>query len=52
MNDTGRTITIVIALVVGCIVLTLCVAVATVILLALMGPAIGSVYSGITTPVP
>jgi hypothetical protein len=50
MNDnTGRTIAIVIAIIVGCIVLTVCLAVGTIMILALLGPAIGNTFSDIVT---
>ena len=47
MDNTGRTIAIVIAVIVGCVVLVVCLAVGTIAILALLGPAIGNVFSNI-----
>ncbi|MBI3242191.1 MAG: hypothetical protein HYZ49_07855 [Chloroflexi bacterium] len=48
--DTGRTIAIIIAAVVILVLLVCCVAVAVIMVLALLGPAIGNVFSNIITP--
>lgn len=52
--DTGQIIAIVVAAVVILVLLVCCVAVVVIMVLALLGPAIGNVFSNIIviTPVP
>jgi hypothetical protein len=53
LMDTGQIIAIVVAAVVILFVLVCCVAVVVIMVLALLGPAIGNVFSNIVvTPVP
>lgn len=47
----SRTIIIVAAIIGGCVLVTVCIAIGIIAFLALMGPAVGNVYSNLT-PVP